>query len=199
MALGKQAKILTKKQIDQLIWYVGTLRHPLRNEVIVLLSVKAGLRAKEIAGLTWSMVTDADGDVGLSIHLTDKASKGRGGRVIPLNMQLRLKLIELLEHERQHHRFDIEKSHVVRTERSEKTSPQAIVNMFATWFEDMGLNGCSSHSGRRTFITNAAKKISSVGGSLRDVQMLAGHSSLAVTQRYIEGDGEARVKLINLI
>ena len=52
MALGKQAKILTKKQIDQLVWYVGTLRHPLRNEVIVLLSVKAGLRAKEIAGLT---------------------------------------------------------------------------------------------------------------------------------------------------
>ena len=199
MALGKQAKILTKKQIDQLIWYVGTLRHPLRNEVIVLLSVKAGLRAKEIAGLTWSMITDADGDIGAGIHLTDKASKGRGGRVIPLNIQLRLKLIELLEHEREYHRFDIETSNVVRTERSEKTSPQAIVNMFASWFEDVGLNGCSSHSGRRTFITNAAKKISSVGGSLRDVQMLAGHSSLAVTQRYIEGDGEARVKVVDLM
>lgn len=199
MALGKQAKILTKKQIEQLIWYVGTLRHPLRNEVIVLLSVKAGLRAKEIAGLTWSMITDADGDIGSSIHLTDKASKGRGGRVIPLNMQLRLKLIELLEHERQQYRFDIETSHVIRTERSEKTSPQAVVNMFATWFEDMGLNGCSSHSGRRTFITNAAKKISSVGGSLRDVQMLAGHSSLAVTQRYIEGDAEARMTVVNVI
>ena len=63
----------------------------------------------------------------------------------------------------------------------------------------MGLNGCSSHSGRKTFITNASKKISSVGGSLRDVQILAGHSSLAVTQRYIEGDGEARVKLVNLM
>ena len=199
MALGKQAKILTKKQIDQLIWYVGTLRHPLRNEVIVLLSVKAGLRAKEIAGLTWSMVTDADGDVGSNIHLTDKASKGRGGRVIPLNMQMRLKLIELLVHERQHYCFDIETSNVIRTERSHKTSPQAIVNMFASWFEDMGLNGCSSHSGRRTFITNAAKKISLVGGSLRDVQMLAGHSSLAVTQRYIEGDGEARLRIIELM
>ena len=92
MALGKQAKILTKKQIDQLFWYVATLRHPLRNEVIVMLSVKAGLRAKEIAGLSWSMVTDADGDIGTSIHLTDKASKGRGGRVIPLNMQLRLEV-----------------------------------------------------------------------------------------------------------
>ena len=198
MALGKQAKILNKKQIDQLIWYVGTLRHPLRNEVIVLLSVKAGLRAKEIAGLTWSMIIDADGDIGSNIQLTDKASKGTGGRVIPLNMQLRLKLADLLEKERQHHRFDLTTSHVIRTERAEKTSPQAIVNMFASWFEDMGLNGCSSHSGRRTFITNAAKKISTVGGSLRDVQMLVGHSSLAVTQRYIEGDGEARVRIVNL-
>ena len=199
MALGKQAKILTKKKIDQLIWYVGTLRQPLRNEVIVLLSVRAGLRAKEIAGLTWSMITDADGDIGSSIHLTDHASKGRSGRVIPLNMQLRLKLADLLEHERKHHHFDIATSHVIRTERSDKTSPQAVVNMFAQWYADIGLTGCSSHSGRRTFITNAAKKISSVGGSLRDVQMLAGHSSLAVTQRYIEGDGEARMKVVELV
>ena len=199
MALGKQAKILSKKQIDQLIWYVGTLRQPLRNEVIVMLSIRAGLRAKEIACLTWSMITDAEGDIASSIQLTDKASKGRGGRVIPLNMQLRLKLADLLEHERQHHRFDLATSHVIRTERSEKTSPQAVVNMFASWFGEIGLIGCSSHSGRRTFITNAAKKISSVGGSLRDVQMLAGHSSLAVTQRYIEGDGEARVKVVELV
>ena len=199
MALGKQAKILNKKQIDQLLWYVGTLRHPLRNEAVVLLSVKAGLRAKEIAGLTWSMITDADGDIGSNIHLTDKASKGRGGRVIPLNMQLRLKLADLLEKERQHHRFDLTTSHVIRTERAEKTSPQAIVNMFASWFEDMGLKGCSSHSGRRTFITNAARSISTVGGSLRDVQLLAGHSSLSITQRYIEGDAEAGKKVVELV
>ena len=199
MALGKQAKILNKKQIDQLIWYVGTLRHPLRNEVIVLLSVKAGLRAKEIASLTWSMITDAEGDIGSHIHLTDKASKGRSGRVIPLNMQLRLKLADLFEQERQHHRFDLTTSHVIRTERSEKTTPQAIVNMFAAWYADVGLLGCSSHSGRRTFITNAAKKISTVGGSLRDVQLLAGHSSLAVTQRYIDGDSFAQHKLIDIL
>ena len=199
MALGKQAKILSKKQIDQLIWYVATLRHALRNEVIVMLSTRAGLRAKEIAGLTWSMITYADGDIGSNIHLTDKASKGRGGRVIPLNMQLRLKLADLLEHEQKNHRFDIATSHLIRTERSPKTSPQAIVNMFSSWYADMGLMGCSSHSGRRTFITNAARKISTVGGSLRDVQMLAGHSSLAVTQRYIEGDEAAKVKVVELI
>jgi integrase/recombinase XerD len=58
------------------------------------------------------------------------------------------------------------------------------------------MEGCSSHSGRRTFITRAAKEVSVVGGSLRDVQQLAGHASLAMTQAYIEGDTEAKRKLI---
>ena len=81
-----------------------------------------------------------------------------------------------------------------------KTSAQTIVNMFSAWYDDMGLMGSSSHSGRRTFITNAARNISSVGRrSLRDVQALAGHSSLAVTQRYIEGDEGARVKVVELV
>jgi integrase/recombinase XerD len=95
--------------------------------------------------------------------------------------------------------FHPETAYVVTTERSAHTSPQAVVNMFKRWYGDLGLLGCSSHSGRRTFITNAARKISTVGGSLRDVQMLAGHSSLAVTQRYIDGDSEARKKIVDLI
>jgi integrase/recombinase XerD len=90
-------------------------------------------------------------------------------------------------------------SYVITTERSDRTSAQAVVNMFGQWYADLGLIGCSSHSGRRTFITNAAKKITTVGGSLRDVQALAGHSSLAVTQRYIEGDAEARRKIVELV
>ena len=199
MSLGKQAKTLNKKQIDQLLWYVGTLRHPLRNEVIVLLSVRAGLRAKEIAGLKWAMLTDADGNIGTSIHLTDIASKGRSGRIIPINMQLRLKLQDWLQEAAKQRGFDIASSHVITTERSARTQAQAIVNMFAAWYADVGLVGCSSHSGRRTFITNAARNISSVGGSLRDVQMLAGHSSLAVTQRYIDGSEDARAKVVELV
>ena len=99
----------------------------------------------------------------------------------------------------QDRRFHHALSYVVTTERSAHTSPQAVVNMFKRWYDDIGLLGCSSHSGRRTFITNAARKISTVGGSLRDVQMLAGHSSLAVTQRYIEGDSEARRKIVELV
>ena len=199
MALSKQAKILSKKQIDQLLWYVGTSRNAMRNRIIVLLSVRAGLRAKEIAGLTWAMITDADGEISDSIHLTDEASKGKSGRIIPLNMKLRHELEDWREHEAKRHGFNVATSYVVSTERAGKTSAQAIVNMFSAWYVETGLVGCSSHSGRRTFITNAARQITTVGGSLRDVQMLAGHSSLAVTQRYIEGDSEARRKIVDLV
>ena len=199
MALGKQAKVLTKSQTDALYAFLGTRRHGLRDQTIFLLSVRAGLRAKEIAGLKWSMVMNAEGDIGDAIHLTDTASKGRGGRVIPMNKQLRQHLVRLLEQERQRPRFEPEMGFVITTERSDHTSAQAIVNLFRRWYGDLGLMGCSSHSGRRTFITNAAKKISTVGGSLRDVQALAGHSSLAVTQRYIDGDSEARRKIVDLL
>ena len=199
MALGKQAKILTKGQVDSLTAFLLTRRHGLRDQTVFLLSVRAGLRAKEVANLRWSMLLTPEGEISNAIHLTDNASKGHSGRVIPLNKQLRINLVKLLAVAKQGHNFDLEKSYVITTERSAQTSPQAVVNMFKRWYNDVGLLGCSSHSGRRTFITNAARKISTVGGSLRDVQMLAGHSSLAVTQRYIEGDSEARQKIVDLI
>ena len=199
MALGKQAKTLTKGQVDSLTAFLLTRRHGLRDQTVFLLSVRAGLRAKEIANLKWSMIMTPEGEVGDAIYLTNTASKGRSGRVILLNKQLRENLKQMLVATRQDRRFHPALSYVVTTERSSHTSPQAVVNMFKRWYEDIGLLGCSSHSGRRTFITNAARKISTVGGSLRDVQMLAGHSSLAVTQRYIDGDSEARKKIVDVI
>ena len=50
------------------------------------------------------------------------------------------------------------------------------LNMCWLWYGDLGFDGCSSHSGRRTFITNAARKISTVGGSMRYARMLARHN-----------------------
>jgi integrase len=194
MGIGKQAKILNRSQVEAVLNHINGRRYGLRNQVIFLLSIRAGLRAKEIAALRWSMIVGADGEVGEYIHLTNDASKGMSGRIIPINRQLRAKIIELFD------AGDIDPSaHVIRTERSVHTSAQAIVNLFQRWYRDLGLVGCSSHSGRRTFITNAARKISTVGGSLRDVQHLAGHSSLQTTQRYIEGDSEARRRVVDLV
>ena len=144
--------------------------------MIVLLSAKAGLRAKEIASLTWEMVTTGEGEIGRAIHLQNVASKGLSGRVVPLNGMLRQALVDL----RASTPRGRPSSHVVTTERALRTSPHGIVLMFGKWFRALGYNGCSSHSGRRTFITNAARKISTVGGSLRDIQMLAGHRRLAL-------------------
>ena len=86
-----------------------------------------------------------------------------------------------------------------QSERAASMSAKVIANWFKWLYTDMGYDGCSSHSGRRTFITNAAKNITRVGGSLRDVQLLAGHSNLATTQRYIQSDSHALRKVVDLV
>ncbi len=69
---------------------------------------------------------------------------------------------------------------------------------FSEWYKELGVVGCSSHSGRRSFITQTARKVSLVVGRC-DVQALAGHASLANTIKYIETDAEAQQKLVNII
>jgi integrase/recombinase XerD len=194
MALQKQAKTLSRGQVDAVLAYLAKTRWPKRNKLIFLLSAKAGLRAKEIAHLTWWMANDAQGEVGWSMCLLDSASKGKSGRMIPLSEEVRNALIEYREEVK--HRSG---KYVIRTERALQTSPQAIVNIFQRWYRHLGFVGCSSHSGRRTFITNAARKISTVGGSLKDVQMLAGHSNLRTTQRYIDPNPEAQSRIMELV
>lgn len=195
MALGKQAKTLTKVQIDTLLLHIGNGRNGTRNRVVALLSVRAGLRAKEIAHLTWSMVLNSDGTLSDEIALQDCAAKGSSGRTVPIAKDLKSAITawrnecSAVDH----------KARIVTTERAATTSAQAVVNMFADWYRSLGFDGCSSHSGRRTFITNAARKISMVGGSLRDVQALAGHSSLTTTQRYIEINAEAKRRLVDAL
>ena len=76
MGLTKQAKTLTGRQTAHLQAFLQQTRYPERNQVILLLSVKAGLRAKEIAALTWDMLTDAEGNLGSAIHLRNEATKG---------------------------------------------------------------------------------------------------------------------------
>ena len=199
MGLGKQSKTLNKSQIQMVSNHLRNGRNGLRNQTIFLLSVKSGLRAKEISQLSWKEVCNSDGEVDTQINLTNQTSKGNSGRVIPLHKSVRENLIELLERHRKYYAFNINTSFIVRTERSPFTTSQTIINMFQKWYQTLGLIGCSSHSGRRTFITETSKKISLVGGSLRDIQMMAGHSSLQTTQRYIDGDSQSQRKVGDLI
>ena len=77
--------------------------------------------------------------------------------------------------------------------------PNSIVNWFIQLFSELGIEGCSSHSGRRSFITAAARNVHRAGCSLRDVQLLAGHRSIETTQRYIDGHTAGQRKLVSLL
>ena len=195
MALGKQAKTLNITQQRAVLNYLEATRSPTRNKVIFLLSVKAGLRAKEIARLKWTMVLDSEGYITDRISLTDDASKGNSGGIIWLNKEL----LEALKSLRSQNWVTDTDQFVITSQRRGGMSAQVIVNLFSYWYRQLGYEGCSSHSGRRTFITNAARKITAVGGSIRDVQLLARHSSLTMTQRYIEADVEAMKKVVELV
>ena len=198
MGIGKQSKTLNKTQIQMVRTFLKNQRNGLRDETIFLLSVKSGLRSKEISLLSWNMVCKSDGTIDDYINLPNSSTKGNSGRIIPLHKDIKTNLkLMLLEH-RGLFGFDIN-NFIVRTERSPFTTSQCIVNMFFKWYKRMGLIGCSSHSGRRTFITETSKKISLCGGSLRDIQMMVGHSNLQTTQRYIESDSESQRKVVDLI
>src|SRR5882672_3569765 len=93
---GKQAKIVSPTQERAILGYLDTTRYPSRDRVMFLLSMKAGLRAKEMASLTWAMVTDAQGQVAEAMHVPNRASKGKtGGRTIPLHPDLQAALATL--------------------------------------------------------------------------------------------------------
>ena len=134
MPLGKQSKVLSDKQVESMGDYLAKGRNGIRNHSVLLLSVKAGLRAKEIASLKWSMLVGPDGQLGQTISLTNAASKGNSGRIIPINKTLQQSLETLLAQESKASGFNAD-WHVVRSERSESVSSQTVVNMFQRWYQ----------------------------------------------------------------
>ena len=191
--LGKQAKILSDMQIKAVLGALEGSRNGLRNKVMFLLSLN-GLRAKEISALEVSMITDAEGNLSDHIALEDKASKGRSGRVVFMSPALKEALTDYLSSGQRR-----DSTYVITTERSDRFSAHAVVVLFARLYTKLGFSGLSSHSGRRTAITRAARKIAFANGSIRDVQAFAGHSSIATTERYIQTDSEAQRKVMAML
>jgi integrase/recombinase XerD len=189
---GRQAKIITPTMLRRILSAVAGRQTTNRDRVIILLSAKAGLRACEIARLDWSMVLDARGRVGDCLAVRDAIAKNHGGRRIPMHACLRRALVALK-------RGSVTAGPVVRSARGGCMRPKRIVNWFAALFAGLELDGCSSHSGRRSFITAAARNAHKRGCSLRDVQLLAGHKSIEITQGYIDGDTLGQRRLVALL
>jgi integrase/recombinase XerD len=191
--VGRQAKVLTTDNVNAILSELKLYADPERSLVMFLLSTKAGLRAGEIAKLEWPMVLDASGRISDVLVIEDRIAKKKSGRRIPINPALRTALAAL--HRKAPHR----EGPVVRAHRGGHMRPGSIVAWFAALYRDLKLEGCSSHSGRRTFVTRAARLVHRTGGSVKDIQILAGHRSLTTTELYIEGNSFAQRKLVALI
>lgn len=186
MAIRK-AKTLTPEQFKHLLDYVSTLKTSYRDTAMLMLSYKCGLRACEIARLTWRDVVDAQGAVlptSAVIELGHHITKGRRPDTkVYMHSQLREALVRLkkvvgpMPEDRL----------MYATERGVRFMSVNNVTVYLyRLYVRAGLFGCSSHSGRRTFITNMARTCNNHGASIKDVQNLARHRDLRTTEKYID-------------
>lgn len=177
-----KAKPLSAEDLEKVISFIKLHRQsPEADTVKLYLSVLAGLRACEIAGLRVSDVTKANGSTADVIQIRAHVTKGNRGREVPMNPLLK-QAIEAFRCKYPDSEF-LAVSHRYNAVKHQQT--HAVTVWFSLLYEKCGLEGCSSHSGRRTFITMLARNLKA-GQSLRDIQQIVGHCRLDTTQAYIE-------------
>jgi integrase/recombinase XerD len=186
-----QAATITEAQLRRVLQYVSTRRHAHRDRTILLVSFNAGLRAKEIASILVGDIYDDAGAVREQFILRRAQTKGGYERTVYLNRTLRRALAEyrmLVEHSKP---TDV----LFSTQKRGSFSANTMCQLFLEIYSASGVNGASSHSGRRTFITRLANK----GVSVRQLAALAGHANISTTQRYIDVNSEQLANAVELL
>lgn len=176
----KQAKVLNEGELKRLLAVIAQRKHAARDRAAVMLSFYAGMRVGEIAALTMGDVFDAEGRVRDQIRLRAEITKGGHARVAFPNDRLRRELqvyADALPAARR-----APDAPLLLTQKRTAFSANTLCQLFATLYTTAGIDGASSHSGRRWFITRLAHS----AVSPKVIMTLAGHKSLATTQRYID-------------
>jgi len=174
----KQAMTLNEKQLKMVLAHCATRRHAARDRAIVMVSYLAGLRAKEIAALTIDNVRNMNGAVVEEFVLLPAQTKGRKSRRVFLGSKLRKELELYLKHAQLRSCC----AALFQSQKGTAFSANTMCQLLLDIYSACGLEGASSHSGRRTFITNLAAK----GVGVRVLAELASHANIATTQRYID-------------
>lgn len=178
--MAKQAKVLDETEFKRVLAVAGATRMKSRNALLVQMSYWAGARACELAGLRVGDVLEADGSVTDVVTLQGWQTKGSNRARMFLSQRLRKAIGQYLA-ARPVHASKPERP-LFYSQKGDGLTTQAIINLFAKLYGDAGIKGASSHSGRRTFITNMCDK----GVNPRVIQALARHSSLSTTMRYMD-------------
>lgn len=184
----KQAKVLDEGQFDRLVKAAKRTAHAERDLVAIYLSFFCGLRASEIAGLRWDEnILDADGKVTSYITITGDVGKNSVARTLPIGDTPLVKALKALRKREPTMEFVFHpiKDDYRRDPRA-RLSASAVSQWFRRFYALHNFHGCSSHSGRRSFITQTARHAPLNGCSMVDVQLLAGHRSMETTALYIE-------------
>ena len=174
----KQAQVLTEKDMKRVLAHIVRRPFAARNKCMLQLSWLTGMRVGEIAALSVSDVLDADGNVRSQIQLRADQTKGDSARTVLLNAQAQTELSIFLHKGKKLHESDP----VFQSRVGKRFSANSLCQVFLRIYDEAGLDKATSHSGRRTFITTLAHK----GVNVRVLAALAGHRSIATTQRYIE-------------
>jgi len=188
-----QAKTLTDKELRIVLATIADHRHAARNRAMILMSVWAGMRVGEIAALKIGDIVAPDGSIKDQINLTADQTKGSKGRVVMLGDRLRKEIRLYVDSMR----FKDASDRPLFYSQRNRTgfSANTLCQQFAIIYQRAGLDGASSHSGRRTFITTLANK----GVGVRVLMALAGHRNMSTTQRYIDLNDDMMKVAVNLL
>jgi len=186
-----QAKTLTQAEIEQVLAYIATRRFAMRNRVMLLTSFWSGMRVGEIASLKVGDVMNADGTVKNEVRLTAEQTKGRQPRTVFLPQRLQTELQRYMDVRRV---TDATQPLFV-TAGAKTFSANVMAQHFFWLYKKAGIAGASSHSGRRTFLTNLASK----GISIRVLASLAGHRSVNVTMKYLDANDNMKRNAVEMI
>lgn len=189
----KQAKLLNAAEFKRLAAVIDSKRHSVRNHTVVALSFYAGLRACEIAGLKVGDVYEQQGAVRDTIYLDAKQTKGSEGNTVLVNKKLALALKRYAGSYPAHVKHP--DAPLIYSAKGLGFTAQTIVNLFASLYRAAGIDGASSHSGRRQFVTTLADK----GINPRVVQVLVRHKNLNTTMRYIDVNDAKLRKAVEMV
>ena len=191
--MTKQAKTLTAEELRRVLDHVATRKHATRNRALVTMSFYSGCRVGELASLTYFDVVDEFGKVRDEIRLRAENTKTHEARIVFVNAKLKK---ELQQYANFHKPADTHlKFFYSQKKASDGYNANTLTQFFHYLYFRAGIFGASSHSGRRTFITNLANK----GVSVRVLASLAGHRNISTTQAYIDVNDDIKRKCVELI
>jgi len=188
----KQAKVINELEMKRLMAVIDAGKHPKRNRVAVMLSYLAGMRVGEIASLKISDVFDSEGSVREQILLKAAYTKGNHARTVFVGKKL---LKELSLYKCALGNRPITDEPFLLTQKNTPFSPNTLCQLFGQLYSKAGVDGATSHSGRRSFITKLAHN----GISAKVIMTLAGHKHLGTTQRYIDVNDEMMRKAVEIV